>query len=152
DIYLKQIGRPNHLRLTNDPADDCGPALSPDGRSIGFIRLSKERSVFVIIPSIGGPERIVAEVACSADSWRWRPFAWFPDGKWVVTDGLRLLSVETGEARQLISPPAKFTNDFSPSVSPDGHTVAFSRSTGGGIVSDIYLLDLDEELRPKREP
>jgi serine/threonine protein kinase len=153
DIYLKQIGQPNHLRLTTDPAEDSGPAFSPDGRSIGFIRVSNERSVFVIIPSIGGAERIVAELTDIADVWPvWRTFAWFPDGKWVVTDGLRLLSVETGETRQLTSPPAKFTADFSPSVSPDGHTVAFSRSTGGNLVSDIYLLDLDEELRPKREP
>ena len=62
DIYVKQIGSADPERLTTDPAEDLSPAFSPDGRSIGFIRVSKERATFMIIPAIGGPERIVAEV------------------------------------------------------------------------------------------
>ncbi len=38
------------------------PAFSPDGRSIGFIRFLGTRHVFVTIPSIGGSERVVADV------------------------------------------------------------------------------------------
>ena len=78
-------------------------------------------------------------------------FAWLPDGKWVVTDGLALLSTESGETRSLTSPPTKSSPDFSPAVSPDGRTVAFSRSAGYGG-SDIYLIDLTEDLKPKGEP
>ena len=122
------------------------PAFSPDGRSIGFFRLSKERSVFIVIPSIGGPERIVAEVPGRGYS-----LAWLPDGKWVVTAGLAMMSIESGETRRLTSPRTKLSRDFSPAVSPDGHTIAFSRSTSV-FVSDIYLLDLDEDLKPKGEP
>ena len=59
-------------------------------------------------------------------------FAWLPDGKWVVIDGLALLSTESGETRSLTSPPTKSSSDFSPAVSPDGRTVAFSRTTGDG--------------------
>ena len=77
-------------------------------------------------------------------------FAWLPDGKWVITDGLVLLSTESGETRSLTSPPMKSSSDFSPSVSPDGHTVAFSRWPS--TVSDIYLLDLTEDSKPKGEP
>ena len=63
DIYVKLIGSPTPVRLTTDPAEDVSPAFSPDGRSIGFFRVSKERATFIVIPSIGGPERLVADVA-----------------------------------------------------------------------------------------
>ena len=62
DIYIKLIGSATPVRLTTDPAEDISPAFSPDGRSIGFIRVSKERATFIVIPSIGGPERIVADI------------------------------------------------------------------------------------------
>ena len=152
DIYLKLIGSPTPEQLTTDPADDLSPAFSPDGRSIGFVRVSKGRASFLVIPAIGGPERIVAEVPPPHHApWVERTFAWLPDGKWVITDGLVLLSTESGETRNLTSPPTKSSFDFSPAVSPDGRTVAFSRSTGF-VASDIYLLDLTEDLKPKGEP
>ena len=62
DIYVKQIGSTKPDRLTTDPAEDVSPAFSPDGRSIGFVRVVKDRATFIIIPSIGGPERSVAEI------------------------------------------------------------------------------------------
>jgi Tol biopolymer transport system component len=152
DIYLKLIGSPRVDRLTTDPSEDISPAFSPDGRSIGFVRVSKGRASFIIIPAIGGPERIVAEVPAP----RWpasfveRAFAWLPDGKWVITDGLVLLSTESGATRSLTSPLTKSSFDSSPAISPDGYTVAFSR-TAGMNSSDIYLLDLTEGLKPKGE-
>jgi Tol biopolymer transport system component len=110
----------------------------------------KGRASFIVIPAIGGPERPVAEVAV-ASQWQSPLFAWLPDGKWVVTDGLALLSMETGETRNLTSPPVKMLPDLSPAVSPDGRTVAFSRSPAY-TVSDIYLLELSEDLKAKGEP
>jgi Tol biopolymer transport system component len=68
-----------------------------------------------------------------------------------VTDGLAMMSIESGETHSLTSPPMKSQIDFSPAVSPDGHTIAFSRLTSA-LASDIYLLDLDEDLKPKGEP
>jgi Tol biopolymer transport system component/DNA-binding winged helix-turn-helix (wHTH) protein len=150
DIYLKLIGSPTPVRLTTDPADDLSPAFSPDGRSIGFVRFSKQRASFIVIPAIGGPERHVGEIA-SPYAYASRSLAWLPDGKWVVTDGLALLSTETGETRALTSPPAKSFPDFNPAVSPDGRTIAFNRQTTWGA-SEIYLLELSEDLKPKGEP
>jgi eukaryotic-like serine/threonine-protein kinase len=150
DIYLKPIGSPTPERLTTDPAEDVSPAISPDGRSIGFFRVAKGRVTFLIIPSIGGPERIVAEVPALHTLFVEPSFAWLPDGKWVVTDGLVLLSTESGETRSLTSPPTKSSSDLSPAVSPEGRTVAFIRSASD-FVSDIYLLDLTEDSKPKGE-
>ena len=60
-----------------------------------------------------------------------------------------LLSVDTGERRRLTSPPAG--QDVSPAFAPDGRTLAFARY-GAGFTSDLYLLDLDEDLTPIGEP
>jgi Tol biopolymer transport system component len=141
DIYLKLIGSPTPLRLTTDPAEDVSPAFSPDGRSIGFIRVSKERTILMVIPAIGGPECVITDLPRHS-------FSWVPDGKWIVTDGLTFLSTESGEMRSLTSPPMKSSPDFSPAVSPNGRTVAFSRGFG----AQIYLLDLTEDLKPKGAP
>ena len=146
DIYVKLIGSPIPVRLTTDPADDFSPAFSPDGSSIGFVRVSKGRATFIVIPAIGGPERIVAGLPDNVVS-----FSWFPDGKWVVTDGLVLLSTESGETRNLTSPPTNLIPDSSPAVSPDGRIIAFTRLTSI-LASDIYLLELSENLKPKGKP
>jgi Tol biopolymer transport system component len=92
----------------------------------------------------------VAEVPAPNPFLPDRLFAWLPDGKWVVTEGFALLSTQSGETRSLTSPPTK-RSDFFPAVSPDGRTVAFSRSAGF-FASDICLLDLTEDLKPKGEP
>jgi len=161
DIYFKTIGSSREPeRLTTDPAEDVSPAFSPDGRSIGFIRVMKHRATFITVPFIGGPETSVAEVPGEIGLGTDRPwwldgplFAWFPDGKWIVTNGLLLLSVETGETRSLTSPlpPSKLFTDAAPAVSPDGRTIAFSR-----LVSyfdwSIYLLDVNHDLKPKAKP
>jgi eukaryotic-like serine/threonine-protein kinase len=155
DIYVKLVGSANYVRLTSDPADDVSPAFSPDGRSIGFVRMSKDHAYFMVIPSIGGPERRGPEIPTPhlfLDVYGFPPsFAWLPDGKRLVTDGLAMISMESGETLRLTPPTAKSTFDFSPSVSPDGHSVAFSRSAAVDV-SDIYLLDLTEGLKPKGEP
>ena len=127
DIYLKLIGSPTPVRLTTDPAEDVSPAFSPDGRSIGFVRVSKEHATLIVIPAIGGPERLVGEVSPPDRYLPGHSFAWLPDGKWVVTAGLGLLSTESGETRSLTLPPTS-SADYSPAVSTDGHTVAFTRS------------------------
>jgi eukaryotic-like serine/threonine-protein kinase len=157
DIYLKLIGSPTSVRLTTNPATDFDPVFSPDGRSIGFVRWVSGRSSFITISALGGAERIVADnlpdVSSKTDGpWpRGRAFDWLPDGKWIVTDGLNALSIESGETRKLTTPDGPSTLDYSPAVSPDGRTVAFCRLSGA-LIADIWLLDLTEDLKPKAEP
>ena len=154
DIYVKAIGSSREPeRLTTDPAEDVSPAFSPDGRSIGFVRLEKDRATFIIIPSVGGPERSVGEIPAVRPNMDGPLFAWFPNGKWVVTNGLVLLSIETGKTRSVTStlaPSQLFTDSF-PAVSPDGHTLALGRSLSYFKWS-IYLLHLNRHLKPTAEP
>jgi Tol biopolymer transport system component len=85
---------------------------------------------------------------------------WSPDSKHLIIvdrrvreepTGLFVLSVETGEKRSLITPPAKSIGDSDPAFSPDGRTLAFLRSPSH-TVYDLYLLALFEDLRPQGEP
>ncbi len=50
------------LRLTTGAAPDYGPAWSPDGRFIAFLRrLPSGKNAVLMIPAIGGLERKIAE-------------------------------------------------------------------------------------------
>jgi eukaryotic-like serine/threonine-protein kinase len=151
DIYIRAIGSSATLRLTSDPGEDGNPAFSPDGRYIGFIRTRENanRHFFMLTTPTGGPERTVAEIPSPGR------FDWLRDGKWVVVDGLNLLSVETGEIRSLTQPPEDSPQDspqdITPAMSPDGATVAFARAVAAGI-HDIFLLDLTRDRKSKGNP
>ncbi len=101
DIYVKLVDRSDALRLTFDPARDTSPAWSPDGRYIAFVRGG---TIFLMSP-LGGAERTVANVQA-------RELAWTLDSKSLVVSAgnflksrLKLVSVETGDAKDLTTPP-----------------------------------------------
>jgi Tol biopolymer transport system component len=159
DIYVKMIGtNGSPLRLTTDAAKDYGPAWSPDGRFIAFLRvLPSGKAAVLLIPAIGGLERKIAEILPGGDP------AWSPDGNWLVISekdsetehyALSLLSLDTGEKRKLTSPPKEFFGDTDPSFSPDGRSVVFSRGIDVHMsgLSDLYLLTLSDGLKPAGEP
>jgi Tol biopolymer transport system component len=169
DIYVKQTGEDNPIRLTTDFRHDFSPAWSPDGRTIAFGRiLSSTRSAIYLIPARGGQERKLAESGASAASRFGSFVAWSPDGHWIAytdvaaagaqvsplgspTVGLFLVSMETGEKRPLTSPPANSVGDSGPAFAPDGHAVAFVR-TKTLDVSSVYCLALMRGLVPSGEP
>lgn len=175
DIYVKMIGIGSDAprRLTTSPASDISPAWSPDGRFIAFVReeyhQERKTSVF-IIPAIGGPERLVTELAyplpIPLSSHRYAlnvPFpllAWTPDSKsLIIMDrpspreplALFLLSLESGEKTKLTSPPEGSIGDGAPAISPDGASLLFSRAEGP-TGSDLYQLPLSAGTLPRGEP
>ena len=159
DIYVKLIGPGRPLRLTTDPALDIAPAWSPDGASIAFGRLGRlGKAKLMLVSALGGAERELAEVLyppSGSDTMNWSP-----DGRWLVVPGgdsaekpsaLWLVSVESGEKRQITLPPANNLGDYFGTFSPDGRTLAFVRYTAGST-SDLYVLPLAENLSAKGEP
>ena len=151
DIYVKMIGTDSPLRLTNGPAQQAFPAWSPDGRLIAFRRfLRPQKTQIVVIPPIGGAERIISE-----DPRTGGPLAWSPDNRWIVTSmcereqgpaGLAAIDVNTGEVRHLTRPPRENWGDSDPSAAPDGSSIVFARDLGS--TSELYRLKLKTDFRP----
>jgi len=160
DIYVKLIGGGPPIRLTSDPAVDKFPAWSPDGRSIAFIREQGDKQEVILIPALGGPERKLAQIVADPNEGTLNPpyLSWSSDSKYLVTvdrpshgpPGLFVLSVTTGEKRQLTTPPAPALADMHPAISPDGRTLAFVRliSTSN---TQLFVLPISEDCRPAGE-
>jgi Tol biopolymer transport system component len=163
DIYVQQIGAASPVRLTSDPGNDFSPVWSPDGRWIAFLRSRSEASTSEVrlIPSLGGPERKLTEILLRAGTAVTPPHvAWCPDNTCLLVtdspgpekpDALFVISLETGEKRQLTKPAAPASGDTHPSVSPDGHWLVFRRMATL-FAGELYRLRLGSGMTGEGEP
>jgi Tol biopolymer transport system component len=155
DIYVKMVGSDSRLRLTSGPEPDVLPSWSPDGRFIAFLRVFRQqrKCQILLIPPIGGQERIVSEGDYDG------PLAWSPDGRWIVASspmaprgpwGLVAVDVATGNRHRLTKPTHENWEDFDPAVAPCGRSVVFARDLGS--TSELYRLPLKPDFTSDAEP
>ncbi len=168
DIYVKTMGEEQPLRLTDHPADDCSPAWSPDGRFVAFARRPRgqgclgttlRNAEILLIPPLGGPEHKLSEGLRGPAPLP--HLAWSRDGRWLVFPhgdspdepaSLCMVSIKTGEKRQLTYPSAQSLGDGGPSFSPDGRALVFSRRMFEIGAHGFYVLALSDGLEPAGEP
>jgi Tol biopolymer transport system component len=157
DIYVQQVGAGVPLRLTTDPRGDYNPVWSPDGHWIAFLRGSlalPDKNELRLIPPLGGPERQLAEIRKREVHNNSVYLAWCPNSSCLIVtdspgegkpDALFVISLETGEKRQLTNPQSPDLGDDSPAVSPDAQSLIFCR-----IVADlrkqVYWAALGKDL------
>jgi Tol biopolymer transport system component len=107
---------------------DCYSRLSPDGKTIAFIRFLSHAVGYLYTVDLGGNhmKRLTQEVRDL------RGLDWTPDGRHLVFASkergayqLRMISAQGGESVPL---PAATASASNPSVSPDGKFVAFVES------------------------
>jgi len=147
-------------QLTDGPASDLGPAWSPDGAGIAFLRVDKDRARYMVFGSDGGEPRQVADFPVPDPAPGPQPaVSWARDGhslyvvQWANGQPPFIATVSTanGAVRRVTQPPAGSHGDGSPAISPDGSTLAFVRQSSvkpgrggddeGRTGSDIFLSD-----------
>jgi Tol biopolymer transport system component len=168
-IYVKLIGPGDPIRLTASRDGDFGPAWSPDGLTIAFLRArGADEAAVVVIPALGGPEKEIAvirgegrEVLRSLinSPGAQAPFlAWSRDGRWLLAPecehlgscAIVRLSVDGSEKRRVTFPPNGHS-DGTLAVSPDGRTLAFTR-TAAMLSREIYKLAVSGDMAPAGNP
>ncbi|PYV33129.1 MAG: hypothetical protein DMG09_22900 [Acidobacteria bacterium] len=166
DIYVQMIGSGSPLRLTTDPRADYNPVWSPDGRCIAFLRSESSglffhsgRSELRLIPPLGGPDRKLAEIRNREAFVNPEYVAWCPDSNCLVVtdsqgegkpDALFVVSLDTGEKRQLTNPQSPLLGDSKPAVSPDGRSLVFYRNAPSA--GELWWLPLGKGLTAGGEP
>lgn len=145
DLYVKTAGSERMIKLTDHPSHWISSAWSPDGTQIAFARWSQNDSGVFVVPALGGPERKLAD----ATFWH-EPFmqiSWSPDSKslayWSIGENgshISLLSLDTLRSR-MINPDLHCWDMASPSLSPNGTTLAFV-CTSSIAVYGIYEMAL----------
>ena len=145
DIYVQQIGGNRPLQITHTQSGMItGVSWSPDGRLLAFGRCGDgNRGALYTIPALGGPERELTDVACD---WGEAQAFWTPDGQSLVFSdsctaggslGIAVFTLTTMQKRCLAAPDSNTVDMEDPTVSPDGTTVAFAR-TSTLRVGDIF--------------
>jgi len=167
NIYVKLIGHGDPVRLTTSPTGDLGPVWSPDGRWIAFLRTrGPSEAAIMLTPALGGQERHLADIRFQTqENFRLVPqpppfLAWSADGRWLLsfeqqasseTSLIIRVSTETGQKNVLSHPGSQMNGDGSLAVSPDGKTLAFTRSRGL-FERDIYTVSLAQDMLLAGEP
>lgn len=163
NVYVKAVGEERALKLTGDPRPEFSPVWSPDGRHIAYCRDGPLDREIVLIPPLGGPERVLAKLPRQPDhqhpghpkSWfsEEQQLAWFPDSRFLAvvarkedgSNAIFRLSVKDGKMHPLTSPLDRSWGDGYPAVSPDANHLAFTRSrTEQAEPAFLYVVPLSD--------
>jgi serine/threonine protein kinase len=149
EIWVDELTRSLHMRLTIDPETDHGiPVWSPDGRTVAFSALTGKARAGIYQKSAngaGGEELILPAENSTVQIW---PTSWSHDGKFILyTHGT--LSLATADiwvlplARDrkphlfMKSPAVVYDGQFS----PDGRWVAYTSRESGR--DEVYVVPFD---------
>jgi Tol biopolymer transport system component len=130
-------------QLTFGPTDDVNPAVSPDGRTVAFVRLSEDfttSEIWVVGIDGSGLRRLTDPSLGALDP------AWSPDGTTIAfassVDGGRpqrisLIDVDGSDPRAVSPTSIEIASD--PTWSPDATQIAFSGADGPTDTEPINL-------------
>ena len=138
DVWTMQADGSELRRVTDDPADEWHPSLSPDGTEAAFHRLLPDgnREIFTIVLAGGAPRRLTDRPAKD-----WCP-RWSPDGRWIAfaTDehgnqDIALVAPTGGDVHVLVR---SMGNDHNPLWSPDAASIVFASNREGS--EELYTI------------
>ena len=141
EIYLLNADGSNQARLTNDPAEDLGPAWSPDGAKIVFSSNRDGNEEIYVMKADGSSLTRLT----NSDSHEVEP-AWSPDGARIayatrVGEGNWEIYVMDTDGSNQTRLTFDLERDGAPTWSPDGTRIAFLSTRQGH--QEIYVMNAD---------
>jgi Tol biopolymer transport system component len=148
EIYVMKSSGGGAKRLTENPARDVAPALSPDGTEIAFVSDRDGNDEVYIMSVDGATTERLTNTAVKEHNPQWSPdgnrlacYASSDGGK----DKVYVLDAATGDAQVIGSDTTK---NFHPTWSADGQSVVYACSPndaekwicGGGRIQNDKLL------------
>lgn len=139
--------------VTTDDADVGALALTPDRKSVSFIKAGKEGGLYMVSIDGGTPKLLLSRPR-NEDGGTVPPYAWSPDGRYVAypddlrrsgyyywdsTTNIWILDTQTGKKTNVTRLSA---NHVEPQWSPDGKFLFFTSNRQG---SGIFVLPLKAE-------
>lgn len=159
EIYVMQADGTGLTRLTDDPAFDDSPALSPDGTRIAFLSARHDPApkfpnlkyeLYVVDVESGEEIRLTTTEATEGHP------AWSPDGTRISFDadydgdGYAEIYTLAPDGKDLTRLTFNLANDQFADWSPDGTQIAFASERNGNW--DLFVMDADgSNQRPLTE-
>ena len=145
DIWTANPDGSKRVQLTSDQRIDGFPTFSRDGTRIAFRRINAENSRpdwqdwgDVMVAAADGGNPIVVEADVHSPS----PISWSADGRYIVyprtVDGVDqvFIAATDGSMRRQVTTDEQ--DNWAPTLSPDGTTIAFVKSNIG-----IFVIQTD---------
>jgi hypothetical protein len=152
DLFASDLDGGNEAQLTRGPGQDKDPAVSPDGRTVAFIRVRTESQATDQVWLMDSDGRNLRMVYSGGPASMADP-AWSPDGRslaitagynlaappnyrWRV--GISVLDLQTGHLTDVTIGTPQLDRDATPAWSPDGTKIAFARQRAEGSDESDY--------------
>jgi TolB protein len=140
EIYCLDLETWQEYNLTQHPAEDRNPAVSPDGTRIAFeSHRDGNWELYLLDLPTGEVTRLTEELAFDGAP------AWSPDGSRLAFESYRdgnweiyVMELETRQVARLTDDPE---GDYAPAWSPDGEHLAFTSWRDGD--KEIYVMGVD---------
>jgi Tol biopolymer transport system component len=143
DVYRLDLRHGMPVRLTDDPADEFDPDLSPDGSQVAY-RMASGRGdqADIWLMNVDGSDK--RNLTRDASLSNWAP-AWSPDGKWLCFNSTRdgvanriwLMDPDGGNLQLVTEGWGEYCD-----WSPDGQRIVYAAAPDGGSY-DLWISALD---------